>query len=455
MARASTAPPVEPSLALPRAHWKHFAREHWDQGPTVFRGLFPRHFPSPSEIFEALVDVGERYRRGEVMLPVRFYVEHEATADTPPEVFGVVALSRYLPTAEDGSVDGYARRMERQLQGRRFGLVLSNTQSHHWSHWLQMRSFLSGFHDALGVPLGGADSALFLGNYRHTPFGIHKDDLHVFYFVIQGQRRMSFWPLDALTSRPEVAPHADAGLKDRPHGVVLRDAEDARRLMAQASVLEAEAGDFMYWPASYWHRSEPSEGLTIAASLGVNYRAPMFLERAPMQPWPERLHARELPRRGGWALPAPVHAALGRQGRGKGLRSARNTLTEGWVRLLTNGALDGPPPEARGLTPLRAEDWVRASPSRPIVTVPLSDGQVVVAANGNSRTMRASPSVRRRIQALMEALNSGRPQHIAMLEEDFFRRLPPRAFPRAGVRTLLDELAKWRAVWRHPVEHRR
>ncbi|MFY2562786.1 cupin-like domain-containing protein [Corallococcus terminator] len=440
---------------MPRAFWTRFAREHWDREPTVFPGLFPTHFPSPAEIFEALVDVGVRYRQGEAMLPVRFYVENEATAEGPPEVFAAVSLARYLPTAEDGSVDGYERRMEHQLQGRRFGLVLSNTQSHHWSHWLQMRTFLSGFHGALGVPLGGADSALFLGNYRHTPFGIHKDDLHVFYFVIQGRRRMSFWPLEKLASRPEVAPHADEGLKDRPHGVTLRDAEDARQVMAQARFLEAGAGDFMYWPASYWHRSEPSKGLTIAASLGVNFRAPMFLDRAPEQPWPGSLRHAELPRRGGWALPAPVSAALGKQGRGKGLRATKDALTEGWVRFLTNGALDGPPPEARALAPLALEDKVVASPSRPIVTVPLSEGQVLVAANGYSRTLRAAPAARRRIEAMVDTLNAGRPRDVGTLEEDFFRRLPPRAFPRAGVRALLDDLARWRAVWRHVSSRKR
>ncbi|MBZ4409862.1 cupin-like domain-containing protein [Myxococcus sp. XM-1-1-1] len=455
MARASAALPVEPSLALPRAFWKRFAREHWDVGPTLFPSLFPRHFPSPAEVFEALVDVGTRYRQGEVMLPVRFYVEHEATAEGPPEVFAAVAMSRYLPLAEDGDVDGYARRMEHLLHGRRFGLVLSNTQSHHWSHWLQMRTFLSGVHGALGVPLGGADSALFLGNYRHTPFGIHKDDLHVFYFVIRGRRRMSFWPLEAMRSRPEVAPHADPGLKDRPHGVVLRDAEDTRQVMAQASFLEAGAGDIMYWPSSYWHRSEPSEGLTIAASLGFNFRAPMFLDRAPEQPWPQRLSHGELPRVEGWALPRSVRDALGKQGRGQGLRTTRNTLTEGWVRFLTNGALDGPPPEARGLSPLTPEDTVVGSPARPIVTVPLEGGQVVVAANGFSRTLRPSPVARRRLEALTETLSSGRPVSVGTLEEDFFRRLPPRAFPRVGVRSLLDELARWRAVWRHEPVRRR
>ncbi|NTX36067.1 hypothetical protein HUA78_16590 [Myxococcus sp. CA033] len=440
---------------MPRAFWKRFAREHWDQGPTVFPGMFPRHFPSPSEIFEALLNVGMRYRQGESMLPVRFYVESEATAEGPPEVLAAVALSRYLPLPEDGDVDGYARRMERLLQGRRFGLVLSSTESHHWSHWLQMRSFLSGFHGALGVPLGGADSALFLGNYRHTPFGVHKDDLHVFYFVIQGRRRMSFWPLEALSSRPEVAPHADPGLKDRPHGVVPRDAEDERQMMAQARVLEAGAGDFMYWPSSYWHRSEPSKGLTIAASLGLGFRAPMFLDRAPEQPWPGSLRHGELPQDRDWKLPASVRAALARQGRGPGLRATRDTLTEGWARFLSNGALDGPPPEARGLVPLTLEDTVVASPARPIVTVPLDEARLVVAANGYSRTLRSTPGARRRLHALVEALNSGRPQVVGALEESFFQRLPPRAFPRAGVRTLLDEMARWRAVWRHVPARRR
>ena len=448
-APAASAVPEEPSLALPRSFWKSFAREHWDKKPVLFPRLFPAHFPSPHEIFEALVDAGDRYRHGEVMLPLRFYVEGPSRNGEAPEVYNLqFSLARYLPTAQDGTLDAYVERLDRQLEGRRFGIVLSNTQSHHWNHWLQMRSFLSGFHEALGVPLGGADSALFLGNYQHTPFGIHKDDLHVFYFVIQGQRRMAYWPLEVLASRPEVARNAGPDLKDRPCGVLLRDVEDARQVMAQASFLEAGAGDFLYWPSSYWHRSEPTKGLTIAASLGVNFRAPMFLDMAPAHEWPARLRHTELPRSGGWKVPAAVRTALGRRGQRNSLREAERELTEGWVRFLSNGALDGPPPEARELPPLTEADWVRASPERPIITVPLTEGHLVVAANGRSSTLRLPTGVRGRVERLVEELNSGKPRQVGELEERFFHRLAPRAFKRSAFRSLMEDLARWRAVSR-------
>lgn len=450
MARAPavSAAPDEPSLALPRDFWKRFAREHWDKGPVLFPGLFPAHFPTPHEIFEALVDVGDRYRQGEVMLPLRFYVEGTASDGEAPEVFNLFSVARYLPTKEDGTLDAYVERLDKQLGGRRFGIVLANTQSHHWSHWLQMRSFLAGFHEALGVPLGGADSALFLGNYQHTPFGVHKDDLHVFYFVIQGRRRMAYWPLEMLASRPEVARNAGPDLKDRPCGVLLRDAEDSRQVMAQATFLEGGAGDFLYWPSSYWHRSEPTPGLTIAASLGVNFRAPMFLDMAPAHEWPGKLKHSELPRSGKWKVPPAVRTALRARGQRNSLKAAERELTEGWVRFLTNGALDGPPPEARELPPLTEGDWVRASPERPIITAALSDGHVVVAANGRSTSLRVPAGVRARIERLAAELNAGKPRQVGELEERFFHRLAPRAFKRSAFTELLGDLARWRAVQR-------
>lgn len=440
------AAPGEPSLLLPRSFWKDFARKHWDREPTVLKRPFAAHFPSTGEIFEALVETGERIRRGDFAQPLRFYLEHEDGPGGLPYYSTLFNLTQHLPRREDGNMEGYQARLDSLLGGKRFGIVLNRAQCFHWNHWLQMTSFLSGFHEALGVPLGASDSCVFVGNYHYTPFGVHKDDLHVFYFVIEGEKTMSLWPFDALASRPEV-PQGDPQLIHKTGLIYLRDKEDERQVMSQALTLKGSPGDVMYWPASYWHRAEPTKGLMIAASLGVSFRPPPFANMAPPHEWPERLRHTELPGGKRWQVPTPVRNAIRRRSRRENLLAAERESTSEWIRFLTGGAMEGTPPEAKA-EPLTPKDWLRATPERPIVGVPLSQGRLLVSANGRSTTLTPSPAVRRRVDALLKALNGGKPQQVEALEEAFFSRLTARGFNKRALRSLLEDLVRWRAVQR-------
>ncbi|WP_257454327.1 cupin-like domain-containing protein [Archangium lipolyticum] len=436
----------EPSLALPRSFWKDFARKYWDREPTVLQHPFGAHFPTSGEIFEALVETGERIRRGEFAQPLRFYIEHPDGPGGLPYYSTLFNLSQHLPRREDGSLEGWMARLDSLLGGKRFGIVLNRAQCFQWNHWLQMKSFLSGFHEALGVPLGGSDSCVFLGNYLYTPFGIHKDDLHVFYFVIEGEKTMSLWPFDALTGRPEV-PKDDPQLIHKTGLIYLADKEDERQLLSQALTLKGSPGDVLYWPASYWHRAEPTRGLMISASLGVSFRPPQFASMAPPHAWPERLRHTELPGGPRWQVPAPVRNSVQQRSRRKNLLAAESESTSEWVRFLTGGALDGPPPEAKE-QPLSPGDWIRATPERPIVGVPLPDGRLLVSANGRSTTLPPAPAVRRRLEKLLMSLNGAKPQQVEALEDAFFTRLTARAFNKRAFRSLLDDLVRWRALQR-------
>ncbi|WPB74603.1 hypothetical protein KYC5002_37040 [Archangium violaceum] len=441
--------PGEPSLLLPRSFWKDFARKHWDREPVLYRGLFAAHFPTLDEIFAALVEASERCNRGEYppLRILRFFIEHEDGPNGLPYYSMVFPLSpQHLPLPEDVNAEGYLARITKWLGGKRFGITLNSTQCFHWGHWLQMQSFLTGFREQVGVPLGGGDSAVFFGNYRYTPFGIHKDDLHVFYFVVEGRKTISLWPFDALSQRAEVP--KDPDFIHRPGGIVLKDKAEEEKLLSQATLLRGQRGDLMYWPASYWHRAEPSEGLAVSASLGVSFRSPFFTQMGPVGgQWPERLRHTELPRGPGWRLPASLRKSLQQQAQRRNVLAVERERTAEWVRFLTGGTMEGTPPVAHE-APLSAKEWIRAEPSRPIVGVPLPGGQWMVSAHGHSTVLSPSPTVRRRLERLLAALDSGKPQSVEALEDAFFSRLTARAFSRKAFRALLDDLVRWRAVRR-------
>jgi hypothetical protein len=441
-------PQGEPSLALPRSFWKDFTKRHWDREPARFQGLFPAHFPTTGEIYEALLDANMRLSRGEAFLlrTIRLYLEHEEGPNGMPFSSMIFPLHKYhLPVPEDGSLQGYVERITHQMGGKRFGLVLNRTQCHHWGHWQQMQSFLSGLYESVGVPLGGGDSALFVGNYRYTPFGLHKDHLHVFYFVIEGKKTISLWPFDALSQRDEVPKFPN--FINESGGITIRDKAEEQELLAKARFLEGRPGDLLYWPASHWHRAEPSEGLAIAASLGVSFRPPMFTEMGTPGPWPHRLRLTDMPRARHWQVPVELRTAIQQRAQRKSLITQQSHHTTEWVRLLSASALGGSAPLATE-APLTPQDWIRASPKRPIVSVLLPEKKLLVSANGHSTALPASPTVRRRVEKLLATLNEGKPQQVEALEAGFFSRLPARAFTRRAFRALLDDLVRWHGVHR-------
>ena len=443
------APQGEPSLALPRSFWKDFIKQHWDREPHLFRGLFQSHFPTTQEIYEAFVEAGERWFRGEYPPNriLRFFIEHLDGPDGIPYYTMIYPTRKHLPLREDGTMHGYLERVDKWLGGKRFGLTLNRCHAHHWGHWQQMTSFLSGFYEALGVPLFGNDSTIFLGNYRYTPFGIHKDDLHIFNFIIEGKKTMSLWPFEQLAQREEV-PKGDPDLIHKPAAVILRDQADEEKLLSQATLLHGEPGDMLYWPASYWHRAEPSPSpFALTASLGVNFRPPEALGMRMPPLWPGRVKNNELPGGRRWQVPASVRNVIKQQSQRKVVLAAERDLTAEWTRYLTGAALDGAPPEAKE-APLTPQEWIRTHPNRPLVSVPLSEGHLLVSGVGRSTTLKPSPAVRRRIDRLVESLNSGKPQQVEALEQAFFSKLTARAFTRSAFRALLDDLVRWHAVRR-------
>ncbi|WNG39127.1 hypothetical protein F0U61_39780 [Archangium violaceum] len=441
------ASPSEPSLALPRSFWKDFTRRHWDREPALFKRPFTQHFFTGGEIYETLLEVAGRVRRGEYTVPLRFFIEHEDGPDGLPHYGMAISVAPYLPTREDGDLESYLARLDTLLAGKRFGLVLNRAQGFHWNHWLQTTTFLSGLYESVGVPLGSSDSAIFLGNYRYTPFGIHKDNSHVFNFVVAGRKTYSLWPYEMLASRDEVP--KGASLIDKPCSIHLRDKKEEAELLSRASFLEADTGDVTYWPVSYWHRAEPTQGLSLSISLGVGFSPPHFTSDATPHAWPDRLRHTQMPGRRQWQVPAQVRSALRQRGQRKALLAAERESTIAWVRLLTCGALNGAPPEVHE-APLTPAEWIRAHPERPIVCVPLPGKELLVSAIGHSSTLPGAPSIRRRVERLVSSLNAGKPLSVESLEQAFFSRLPARAFSRTAFRALLDDLVRWRAVRRCP-----
>ncbi|WP_103529328.1 JmjC domain-containing protein, partial [Streptomyces sp. SM12] len=235
-----------PLTVLGALGWDTFAARHWDRGPVLFKGVASPPF-TRDEVFACAVAACED-GRGHSMPPG---VEFGVGRNHPLSPMG------RLPRAEDGSWDGYARRMRDELHGERHSLVISGFHTHHHPLWQRERAFYAGLWSRVGQPLTGAITTLFHGNYSHSPVGVHKDRYATFMFALEGRKRMRFW-------------------HRRPWEHQVSTVVDYERHLPSSFTAEADPGDLLYWPASYYHvgESDLSDRPAISVNIGVPREIP-------------------------------------------------------------------------------------------------------------------------------------------------------------------------------------
>jgi hypothetical protein len=397
-------------LRLPTA-LKRGLRRCWDREPAHFRDPFGGGSFSRQELFATALELSDRMRRRQTGPMVRFYLEGQDFATQ------AVFPLPHLPLASDGGFEGYAARMAKEHPGQRFGLVFNDCHQT-FNNWERARGLASDLSEAVGVPQGGFDTIIFIGNYRHTPFGIHKDNAHVVTFVVEGTKRFLTWPWPALAQRPEVKPQS------RYDFATLQpvDAADHDAMVAAGAPLEGAAGDVLYWPESSWHRAEPSDGLSVTITLGLNTLKDVVLSAA-------RLHEVPLTQPLAFGadavpgastkplqLPASLRAAVRRAQALATSEQLQARALKSWLRFSSAGAFtEGPLPD-RSLAPGK---WVQLrSKQLPILWASPSPGLLLVASHGVTYELARHP----RLVALLNLLNAGKQHSVEALSQRFCGR---------------------------------
>lgn len=156
-----------------------------------------------------------------------------------------------LPSATDPTFPAFVDRVAQLHEPSEFGIVLNGCHAFHPALWHRLRKFLKCLYEVIGRPIGRVDPALFMGNYRATPFGVHADAAGVFMFVVYGTRQVHLWEPD------DWLPIAQDRLRFHRH-------------LQLAINCEAKAGEVIYWPSRYYHvitSREVSAALSIAVYL--------------------------------------------------------------------------------------------------------------------------------------------------------------------------------------------
>ncbi|MFJ1751885.1 JmjC domain-containing protein [Kitasatospora sp. NPDC088134] len=245
--------PMDDELAVVEGplDWDEFTARYWDRRPVLIKAVAPAPFEA-GEVFAATA-LGTRPPGPYLMPPNAQFAVGRFQQSEPADWF---------PRPADGGFDGYRRRLEGELAAfsaeRRYALVVHAFHAFHVGQWERQRAFFAPLWERTGLPVSGAITTLFHGNYEHTPVGVHRDRFATFLFALAGRKRMRFWRdcpwTEPVTTKLDYRPYLDASFTAEP-----------------------EPGDLLYWPARYYHVGESVDG---GAATSVNVGVPREAHRA-------------------------------------------------------------------------------------------------------------------------------------------------------------------------------
>ncbi len=435
--------------------WARFVRRYWERRPVLFKGTPAAPFEL-EDTFRAATEAGrvhlQRSYSGGARPNVQFTLER----------LNQVFLRQWLPLSADRSLSGYGDRLARRLRRRRYALVISGFHAFWFPLWSRERAFFAGLWRHVGIPLTGAITTLFHGNYEHTPSGVHRDRFTTFLFALQGRKRMRFW-------------------RTRPWSEPVSTLLDYGPYLDQSVAVDVEPGDLLYWPASYYHVGE-SVGGDVATSVNVGvprteHRTVYYLDDLLLGTIDEtdlsdqersrgrlrRVNGTPLvrgvlaaDRRLSAELPDPLQRAvrafrdLSRPG------ESEHHIRTIWLKR-TSAAGFEPVPEPTRRSRLADQHRVRADRRFPILWAEETSREWICSANGHALRVAGHAEVAR----LLTTLNTGRAARVADLLRRFragsARASRSGAIPatRDGMRLLLERLCAFRALARLAAERRR
>jgi 50S ribosomal protein L16 3-hydroxylase len=235
-------------VRLDGSFWSAFASCSWEQRPTVLRDVAGAPLLDADELLAALQAASAAWRAGAEPM---FGLWVDGQIPRPP-------YDRFLAEPCDRTLTNYVRRVvDDDVE-----LCLVQFDLQHW--WPpameRVQEFARGLTDQLGLPICDIDVDAFVGRYRQTPRGIHRDPASTFMFVVQGEKCITVWPPE--TYRPETHHLIGAGGKYVVHGLDPVDAPAGRDLVGRQ-------GDVLYWPSTYWHVGTEIDATAVTAAVNV------------------------------------------------------------------------------------------------------------------------------------------------------------------------------------------
>jgi hypothetical protein len=198
----------------------------WGREVRLFRRPFSKPLANDAEFWEVLKGWAREVRAGRCLVQTRWIEEN------------------LLPSDADVDLASFCRRVD--SLGPEDWCLYQADGAQAWSPllWHRLTELVRPVIARVGgLPPGGMMLDLFLGRYDRTGTGIHRDEADVLAFVTRGPKRLYFWPRDRFEGR--------WATPDRSH--FQTGIWSYEKHLDSALVVEAEAGDVIYWPRDYFH----------------------------------------------------------------------------------------------------------------------------------------------------------------------------------------------------------
>jgi hypothetical protein len=459
----------------PSQFWQHFATHHWEQKELVTDHPALAAPMSPAQLFDLVSRLPESRPRGSqsrVAQFIRRSLEDLATRLStrfvaPPQPkdptlllrFTIESPSRFingirvryarlvrrgratlvrrgrLPRPDDGSFEGYHRRITSELnprwrrllglRRRRYSLIINYPEIASFDLWeATSKQIAAPLYRHAGMNNGGYYYNIFMGDYSRTPFGVHVDDESLFHFAIVGTKALRLWSPEFVRQHPAI-----------------KGCTDYASYVDGSVLVKASPGETIYWPSKYWHIGEGEGQFSVSLALGMIVRtepqltrlirrqAPATIERfdsktVPFDPDDPQASLRSVP----LGVLRPTHRRTGPD----------DTPAAAWLRAVSAlGALCPPVPDAARA--ISDEEIVRGRPGCPVLTVPSTDHYLLIGAAGHVFAAPDTADVR----GLIAFANSGLCERFGTLVERVNSETK-----QDEMRRLLGELIRCRALVR-------
>jgi hypothetical protein len=225
--------------------WSKFKSKYWEKLSFTTKTNPVRDSSiSQKEMLSIITHGGELYRQGG-QVPIRMYIENDSILDMGP----------YLPIPSDQTLEGYHKRVQNLIGGRKFFLTWN--QIHQWSPLVfeKSRKFFSTLYSQVGFPPQFADVMIFMGDYEKTPFGVHVDYAANFTFPVLGEKRLRVWSEEYAKKSSDLK----GSLQYENH-------------LPASTLLASPPKGMIYMPSTAYHIGEPSGAFTVSYSFVFGMR---------------------------------------------------------------------------------------------------------------------------------------------------------------------------------------
>jgi len=360
------------TTALSSDFWDRFVEDIWGKKPAVFQNVFARPFLTETELIEAIQAIQIAIFNGRSVRMRGYRDGHTLTSGHQ--------LLGFVPRPGVSTLDAYAAGVTEDVPADEFGVTVDNLEAVFADYlpaaFWRARDILEPLFERIGVSTV-FDAVLLLGNYRYSPFGIHRDSEHVFAFPIARDRTVLVWPPDRFAEGRDFLPRSRRG---QSHNVLVAP----QAVENDAVALAAGPCDMMYWPAGWWHCGVSNTGrahamVALGVSSDLSPTAALVETLAEVltglaeRPW-------ELPaERSRAGLPPEADAALARISNLVSTGELRRRVESATLKHASARGMLAAPPLAPAAE-VKREDAVRSLATCPIL---MSDDGGRVFANGH------------------------------------------------------------------------